>query len=116
MPMKRQGLAIVNMLIYVVIFSILSGVVLATLSSSTRELEKNIRRTKALHLSQAAIVFAIDQLRLANTCPASAFVDWNYDLAGNSQGAKQITLTSTAGAGPSGTMQIDAATNYTFNW
>ena len=113
----RRGLAIVNMLIYVVIFSILSGVVLGVLSTSTRELEKNIRRTKGFYTDQAGMVFALDQLRQSNTFPIGPLgVPWVHDIAGNAIASKQVGLSNESGAGISGTMVVNSTTDYTINW
>jgi type II secretory pathway pseudopilin PulG len=114
--MNRQGLAIVNMLIYVVIFSILSGVVLGVLSSSTRNLEQHIRRVKGYYVAEAGTVFAIDQLRRNGTFPASFNVEWNYNLAGSPTVTKTMTFSNLSGAHPSGAMLINSSSDFTLNW
>src|SRR5512135_260356 len=43
----RRGIALVSMLIFVIVFTILSGVVLGVLSNSTRDLESHVRGSKS---------------------------------------------------------------------
>jgi hypothetical protein len=111
----RKGLAIVNMLIFVVIFSILSGVVLGLLSSSTRDMEKSIRRTKGFYVAQAGIVYALDAMRLSGSLPAAINIPWTHDSAGNVQTVKTVTPVN-AGPAIAGCTPISVTCDYTVNW
>jgi hypothetical protein len=113
----NKGLAIVNMLIYVVIFSILSGTILSLLSSSTRTLERDIRRTRGFYASQAATVMALDRMRQGSAFPGGNInLPWSHDMFGNIVAYKQVMLTNAPGAGVAGTMRVDSMCDYTINW
>ena len=107
----KNALAIVNMLIFVVIFTVLAGVVLALVSSHTRLMESDIRRIKGYYASEAGTVAAIESLR-KNPAAAvpSPSIEWTYSQAtGNPDITKPQTVTHAAG-------KINATFDYTMNW
>ncbi|HAJ56859.1 MAG TPA: hypothetical protein DCL35_03705 [Candidatus Omnitrophica bacterium] len=110
-----RALAILNMLIFCVIFTVLSGVILALVSSHTRQMETNIRRTKAFYVSEAGNVASYDSFR-RNVAFSNPSVEWSFNAAGNPTATKPAAVVSTAGAGPGGTTRINSTTNYVMNW
>ena len=114
---SQRALAIVNMLIFVIIFTILAGVLLSLVSSNTKLLEHDIRRTKALYAAQAGSVLALDALRRNATFPVNDNLDWAYyDLAGTGVIYKTVTMAGQPGVGPSNTTAVNATSDYTLNW
>ena len=113
---SRRALAIVNMLIFVIIFTILSGILLSLVSSNTRLLEHHIRRTKAYYAAEAGNVLALDALRRSATFPTSNSVEWTYDIGGSNIINKTVAMANQTGAGIGGTMVVNASSNYTLNW
>ena len=69
--LSKKAIAIVNMLIFVFIFTILSGIILVLVSSQARDLEASIRRTKAFYVAEAGSVAALENIR-----KISAFDRW----------------------------------------
>ena len=115
---SRRALAIVNMLIFVIIFTILSGILLSLVSSNTRLMEHHIRRTKGYYAAEAGNVLALDALRRnpAGPFPTSNNVEWTYDLSGNNIINKTVAMANQTGAGIGGTMVVNTTSNYTLNW
>lgn len=106
---SRSALAIVNMLIFVVIFSILAGVTLALVSSHSRIMESSIRRTKAYYVAEAGHVARFESLRrgLPFSNPA---VEWSFNPStGAPSGNKTATVTYVS-------PNITSTCNYTVNW
>ena len=112
---SRRALAIVNMLIFVIIFTILSGILLSLVSSNTRLLEHHIRRTKGYYAAEAGNVLALDALRRSAAFPASNSVEWTYNLGGSNIINKTVAMTQ-SGGGPAGTTIVNTTSNYTLNW
>lgn len=76
----KRALALVNVIIFTVIFSMLAAVLLITVSSQARMLEASITRTKAIYLVEAALVGCMDEMYATGTCldhPAEGIV-WEY--------------------------------------
>lgn len=105
--MKRAGLALVNMLFFVTVMTILAGVVMSLAGTNTRTLENHIRRMKAYYACQAGIVYRFDIARRTMTpatgvIPPSAAplsVVWNLN-ANPPLSTKVVTFTSVAAAAP----------------
>lgn len=107
--LTRKALAIVNMLIFVVIFSILSGVILALVSSHSRIMESSIRRTKAFYVAEAGHVSRFESLRRGSAF-SNPSVEWVFNPAtGNPSGYKSASV---AYASPN----ITSTCDYTVNW
>lgn len=105
----NEALAIVNMLIFVFIFTILSGIVLALLSSHTRLMESNIRHVKAYYVAESGSVAAFEALRKGNV-PSSPSVEWLFDpTTGNATAFKPASVSAGGGF-------INATCDYTVNW
>ncbi len=114
---QRPGLAIINMLIFVVIFSILSGIVLGLLSTNTRSLEKDVRRTKAFYATEAGAVYFLDRYRTGSSLPASLNIPWYYDPGtGLPTVTKPVNFATAVGGGPTGTSLVNVTCDYTLNW
>ena len=118
---SRRALAILNVLIFVLLFSIMSGIILTLVSSQTRLLEHHIRRIKGYYGAEAASVAAIDLLRRTGSMPNPFFppaIDWTYDTAtGNPASYKQGIVSPTSAIPvPLGTLGINATFDYTGNW
>lgn len=111
---SKRALAMLNVLIFVIIFTILSGVILALVSTHTRQMETNIRRIRANYVSEAGNVARFDAYRrgVAFSGPP---VEWAFDSAGNPTSTKTPTVVTGAG-GIGGSTVINSTTNYTTNW
>ncbi|MDD5538151.1 MAG: hypothetical protein PHF12_04205 [Candidatus Omnitrophica bacterium] len=120
-----NGLAMVNMLIFVIIFTVLSGVMMTVVSSSSRLLEQHVRRAKAYYAAEGAAVYAMDWAR--RNGGAGAYVirpvvgpgtmPWSFDPSGNILTLKAAAFSSSASAtGPSSTYQVNGSVNYALNW
>lgn len=118
----RRALAIVNMLIYVVLFTILSGVMLSIVSNQTRLMERRIREVKANYAVESAIVEYLDRIRRGVVNPNAAntttiAVPWTYRDPGEADGdvaTRDVVVTYTPGAGISGTARINATFSSTY--
>jgi hypothetical protein len=122
---NRIGLAMVNMLIFVIIFTVLSGIMMTIVSSSTRLLERHIRRTKAFYLTEGAAVYAIDWARRSgwagNWVVRPNFQAVNFPWVMDSSGSPVIPKTafatrSAAASGPNATYQVNGTVNYQMVW
>lgn len=89
---SKKALAILNMLIFVFIFTIMAGIILSLVSSHTRLMERHIRRLKSFYVAQAGSVAALDQLRRTGAAAASYAVDWAYDSGGSPISTKTATI------------------------
>ena len=113
---SRRSLAIVNLLIFTFIFTILSGVLLIIVSSQTRLMESNIRGVKARYAAEAGIVAAIENIR-KSTSPMPVSVEWAFDSAtGNPSVLKTNAVAKADGAGIDGTTVVNSTIDYTTNW
>ena len=125
---RALGLAMVNMLIYVVIFTILSGAVMTVSSSRTRLLEEHVRRTKAYYLAEGAAVYAMDQARRSGNAFSGYVFMRPFPIGGHpmiwttrGDGTAWIykganVATSAAATGPSSTFQVNGSVDYFLNW
>jgi type II secretory pathway component PulK len=105
----KKALAIVNMLIFVIIFTSLAAAILALLSSHTRLLESSIRRLKAHYVAEAGSVAAFEALRKGNAT-SNLSVEWAFDpISGNPTNFH--TATVSVGGG-----RINSTVDYTVNW
>ncbi len=120
-----SGLAMVNMLIFVIMFTVLSGIMMTVVSSSSRLLEQHVRRKKAYYPTEAAVIYAIDAARrggwagsyVIRPTPQNVNVPWSFDPSGNPLTVKTATVLSSATAtGPSTTFQVNGSVNYQLNW
>jgi Tfp pilus assembly protein PilX len=118
----RRGLAIVNMLIYMVLFTILAGTLLTIVSSQTRLMERRIRQVKADYAAESAIVEYLDRIRRGVCNPAVAnattiAVPWTYRDPGQSDGdvtTRDVRVVYVPFAGINGTATISATFNSTY--
>lgn len=120
-----RGLAMVNMLIFVIMFTILSGIMMTVVSSSGRLLEQHVRRTKAYYLTEGAVVYAMDFARrsggagnwVIRPIMSPGNMPWSFDSSGNVLAVKPAPIQSTAAAtGPGSTYQLNGSVIYTLNW
>jgi type II secretory pathway component PulK len=117
MKISQKGLAIVSMLIFVVMFSILASVLLSLVSSQTRLMEHYIRRIKGYYVAEAGAISAWDALRRKSSFSSSLPVEWVYDKGtGNPYGWHPATVTAQANMGINGTTLISSTADYTTNW
>ena len=108
--LSKKAIAIVNMLIFVFIFTILSGIILFLVSSQARDLESSIRRTKAYYVAEAGTVAALENLRKGATGNLTVPVDWAYSLTtGAPIQTKNANTTYTGWA-------LSSSCNYTAGW
>lgn len=115
MKNSETAIALVNILIFTVIFVVLAGVLLSLLSSHTRYLESGVRRIKAQYATEAASVASLDALR-RGAALSNVNVEWTYDMSGNPSAYKTIVITSAAGAGIGGTTVVNGRGDYTYSW
>ncbi len=104
------------MLLFVIIFSILAGVILTLVSTQTRLMEEHIRRVKGYYVAESGAVAAIDSLRrgVAVSNPA---VEWLYDpVAGTTYRLKTPSVTNETGAGIAMTTRINSSFDYSTGW
>lgn len=113
---SRKALAMVNVLIFAMVFTILSGILLVLLASHSRHLEASIRRTKAQYAAEAGSVAALDALRRGAAPPSTVSVEWTYNASGSPVAYKTVQITNQTGGGINGTMLVNALGNYTYNW
>lgn len=115
--LNRRALAIVNLLLFTVMFTILSAVILMILSSHVKAMEHHIRGVKAFYATEAGVVVALDAMRRSVAVPGSVAVPWSHSLAGGVLNTKPVTqAVSGVGVGISGTTMVNSTCNYTFNW
>ncbi|MFA5039792.1 MAG: hypothetical protein WC732_08975 [Candidatus Omnitrophota bacterium] len=122
----RTGLAMVNMLIFMIVFTILSGIVMTIASSSTRSLESHIRRNKAYFASEGAIVLVIDGARrsisnitgLAAPLSSNVPIPWSFTTAGTLAASKNVFVTRANATAPMPTTiyRVNGSMNYSQNW
>ncbi|MEK7849494.1 MAG: hypothetical protein AAB213_01540 [Candidatus Omnitrophota bacterium] len=115
--MTRRALALVNVLLFVLIFTILAGITLTIVSSQTRLMETYIRRVKGYYVAESGAVAAFDSLSRgeAITIPN---VEWIYDSATGVPTAWRTpySITSEPGSGVFGTTRINSTFNYSTSW
>jgi len=120
-----SGLAMVNMLIFVIMFTVLSGVMMTVVSSSSRLLEQHVRRAKAYYAAEGAAVYAMDWARrnggagnyVIRPVVGPGNMPWSFDPSGNILTLKAASFSSSASAtGPSSTYQLNGSVNYQLNW
>jgi hypothetical protein len=124
-----NGLAMVNMLIFVIMFTVLSGVMMTVVSSSSRLLEQHVRRAKAYYAAEGAAVYAMDWARrnggagnyVIRPVVGPGSMPWSFDPSGNILTPKTAIFSSSEFAtGPSSTYQlngsVNGSVNYQLNW
>lgn len=112
--LSKKALAIVNMLIFVLVFTLLAGAMLSLISSHTKMIEADIRRIKGYYAAEATTVHAMDQARKGNPY-YNPNIEWAYDSSGNLVVSKNGTFTVQAG-GIYGTSVVNATFDYRYNW
>jgi|GEM_PF-2540532 len=91
----RRGLAIVNMLIFVVVFSLLAATMLGLMSSSTRQVEADVRRIRGWYAAEAINVLAMHKMRLNAPVNAAEIAPWSIDEgSGAVVGTKGVVVTT----------------------
>ncbi|QAT17174.1 D-erythrose-4-phosphate dehydrogenase [Candidatus Velamenicoccus archaeovorus] len=120
-----RGLAMVNMLIFVIMFTVLSGVMMTVVSSSSRLLEQHVRRTKAYYQAEGAVVYAMDAARrsgwagnwVIRPTPMNVNMPWSFDSSGSILTVKTVAVQSSATpTGPISTYEVNGTVNYQLNW
>jgi len=115
----RRGLAIVTMLIFVVVFSMLAATMLGLMSASTRQIEADVRRVRGWYAAEAANVIAADRLRKGQALAGAYAVPWSINTGtGAVAGTKSAnTTTSSAGVGFwTGILCLNTTSGYTSIW
>lgn len=116
---SRRALALLNVLIFVLLFSIMSGIILTLVSSQTKLLEHHIRRIKGYYGAEAASIAALDLLRRTGSMSNPFFppaIDWTYDTAtGNPTTYRQAIVSPQSSLIPD-SMALNATFDYTLNW
>ena len=93
----KRGLAIVNMLIFVLVFSLLAGTMLGLMSSSTRQVEANVRRIRGWYAAEAANVIASDRMRKNQAVAATLALPWSINPGtGAVAGTAGVNVTTSA--------------------
>ena len=115
--MTRRALALINVLLFVLIFTILAGITLTIVSSQIRLMETHIRRVKGYYIAESGAVAAFDSLSRveAITIPS---VEWTYDSATGvpTSWRTPSSITSEPGSGVLGTTRINSTFNYSTSW
>lgn len=88
----RKGLALINMFVFVILFTMMAAVLLSVLSSHVNLMERHVRRIKAFYAAQAGSVAALDQYRRTGAAPASYTIDWSHDSAGGVISTKNVVI------------------------
>lgn len=116
----RRGLAIVNMLIFVIVFSLLAGTMLGLMSSSTRQVEANVRRIRGWYATEAANIIAVDRMRKNQAVAASLAMPWSIDpgtgAVVGSTGVNVTTGAAGAGAYWVGILALNTTSGYASVW
>ena len=115
--MTRRALAIINVLLYVLIFTILAGVILSVVSSQTRLMETHIRRVKGYYVAESGAVAAYGSLSRGEAISIPN-VEWTYDSSTGvpTSWRTPSSITSEAGAGIYGSTRINSTYNYSTSW
>ena len=117
---SKKAVAVLSTIIFVLIFSILSGVLLSIVSSSTRTMEAQTSHIKAFYASEAGLVYTAEALRRGK--PVVDFnIPWTLtaDSAGTVVQYKQVSLdVKSIPWGSSGLVakQIHSNVSYGINW
>lgn len=114
----RRGLAIVNMLIFVVLFSLLAATMLGLMSSSTRQIEADVRRIRGWYAAEAANILAQDRLRRNQALAASYAIPWSINEGSGAVVGTTTVNVTTSGGGicPAGCVCLNATSGYTSVW
>ncbi len=113
---SSRGLAIVNVLVFTILFTILAGSLLVLVSSHTILMEDTIRRTKAFYVAEAGYVHAMDLVKVGLP-PTNPQVEWSVDgVSGATLSYNTPAVEVFPGAGLNGSMLINSTCDYTPNW
>ncbi len=114
----RRGLAIVSMLIFVVVFSLLAATMLGLMSSSTRQIEADVRRIRGWYAAEAANILAREVLRLEQPLATSYAIPWSIDEnSGAVVGTTNVNVTTNSGGFcPPNTVCLNTTSGYTSVW
>ena len=114
--MTRRGLAIVNVLIFTLIFTILAGITLTIVSSQTRLMETHIRRVKGYYVAESGAVAAFDSLSRGEAITNQS-VEWTYDSAtGVPTYSRDTSLITREDIGGIYGNRINSTFNYSTSW
>jgi hypothetical protein len=123
---SKRALALINVIIFSVIFSMLAAVLLITVSSQARMLEASITRTKASYLVEAALVWCFDEMYENGACsdhPDEGIV-WEYTTDNSVEPVvfrvidpPMIDIATAEVPGTGGVLfEINSTYKYTFPW
>jgi len=112
----RRGLAIINLLIFVVMFTIISAALLGMLSSSTRQIEADVRRIRGWYAAEAANVIVRDMVLRGEVPPAQVVVPWSVDNAGTPSSTTAVNVTIVAGGCTDGTDCVVTTSGFGSVW
>lgn len=113
---KNKALAVLNMLIFVFVFTCLAGVILRITASHTMLVEHHIRKGKAFYVAEAGLVEAMDAMRRGTT-PVATNVPWSLDLYTSMPvGIKTAIVNVDPGAGWEGADVVSSNCTYTINF
>lgn len=115
--MTRRALALINVLLFVLIFTILAGITLTIVSSQTRLMETHIRRVKGYYVAESGAVSAFDSLSRGEAISIPS-VEWTYDSATGvpTSWRTPSSLTSEPDWGAYSVTRINSTFNYSTSW
>ena len=113
---EKNGLAILNMVFFVFIFTMLAGVILRITASHTILVEHHIRKGKAFYVAEAGLVSSMDAMR-RGTAPIPVSVPWSLNvLTSLPMGIKTAIVDVTPSAGWEGADIVESNCTYTLNF
>ena len=114
--MTRRALALINVLLFVIIFTILAGIILTIVSSQVRLMETYIRRVKGYYVAESGAVAAFDSLSRAEAI-TNQTIDWAYDTVnGNPISWRKTSFITREDIGGIYGNRINSSFNYTSSW
>lgn len=113
---SRDGLALANTLIFVVLLMLLSGIVMSAVSSNARLTERQIRRLRSQYAVEGASTIALELYRRGLAVPATGTAPWTFSDAGVPLSTITVSISSSAGTGPNGTRTVNASYDYHQDW
>lgn len=78
--MNQKGLALVTVLIFTLVMSILAGAVLSLMTTEARLTEHQVRRIKAYYAAQSGMIYELENLR-KNPLPPDSTTTFTYSAA-----------------------------------